>query len=389
MIIFYIPFILAIFGMLGGVFMPPQAPMSESSVSTIAVVDDCDVFTPEEESDLYNALQDLKNETGLVTQVVTVSWEQWSTTSASFPSFALSQYSNYFADERGWLIMYSEKDGGQTDWEWEGIQGDYTWAVMDVFIDDFNRTVNGKLQNSGPNPAKALITAINNASNDFAGQSLRINWEEAPIVLFVMLFITFHASMMIFAGTNTKYSNKELEEVDNNGTPISQMPTSNDEKPTSTVLDFGGIRVVTKDTVLKTLAEDHEQNKQMNGSLNSNGVKTYYSFQPKTQSADAYQKPVEKAVTPEVVNTDSHHDSEAYGPDPFAQKTAAFETYTPKPSAFDVHANDHSTDHKDDSHSDDLYADVFGSSLCHYCGKVYTKLENGRCPHCKALLSYK
>ena len=85
---------------------------------------------------------------------------------------------------------------------------------MDVFISDFNKKLNSELTvNQVPDPAEAFDKAFDKAIDAFNNQTLRVDLEMLPMIIFMSLFIGVHSFIMIFAGTRKKYSYKELEEV--------------------------------------------------------------------------------------------------------------------------------------------------------------------------------
>lgn len=218
MILFYLPFVFAVIGMFGSAMQFPQRPLDLVTTAQVAVCDEGDVFSLEEEERLVGVLNDFKNSTGVTAQVVTVDWETWSKGATSFSNYAFYRYYVQFSDENCWLLVYSELDNGLTDWEWEGIQGDNTIDVVDVFIDSFNIDVQSGLMSSHePDPAETFIQAFSEASGAFDGQRFEVSWEELPMAIFVALFVAFHSYVMIFAGTRKKYSNSELEEVFDGG----------------------------------------------------------------------------------------------------------------------------------------------------------------------------
>ena len=227
LILFYIPFIIAIIAMAAEVVSLPVSPMVPSSAATSMVLDTGDVFTDAEEEKLEKALSDFTAGTGIVTQIVTVEWDEWQKATNYFSDYALSRYYTRFSDERCWLLAYSELNGGITDWEWEGIQGDDTIDAVDVFIDGFNTGVQAALISSNePDPATAFLAALHGALDDFQNQTIEFHFEMLFPFLFTSAFIAIHAYLMIFAGTNRKYSNSELEEVteEHNASEDSEVP---------------------------------------------------------------------------------------------------------------------------------------------------------------------
>ena len=214
LIFFYIPFIIAIFTMFGEAIQTPENPMSTYNVAEVQVIDEIDAFTLKEEQALEAKLKEFGEETGVTTKIVTVSFDEW-WDNGTLENYSLNRYYADFTDENGWLLVYSSEDNGLGEWSWEGIQGDNTIDVMDVFIDSFNKTLNAQLTvNQIPKPADAFTKAFDKAIDLFNNQSaLKVNGEMLIPALGMAAFVTLHASIMIFAGTTKKYSYTELEEV--------------------------------------------------------------------------------------------------------------------------------------------------------------------------------
>ena len=214
LILFYIPFIIAIVFMAMDMVSYPVSPLSPSPLALSSVIDESDVFTTEEEERLEKALRDFTASTGVVTQIVTVEWNEWQKSSYYFDEYALSRYYAQFPDENCWLLAYSELGGGQIDWEWEGIMGDNAAKVIEVFIDRFNTGVQASLISSHePDPETAFLSSLYGAIDDFENQSVMFHLDMIFPVIFMAAFIGIHAFIMIFAGTNKKYSYSELELV--------------------------------------------------------------------------------------------------------------------------------------------------------------------------------
>lgn len=213
LIFFYIPFIFAVFSIFAGSLCFPEKPMTTFSKSNVAVIDTADVFTTTEEQSLHEKLLEFGEKTGVTTQIITVDYDEW-TDNGSLENYAYYRYYAQFNDENGWLIVYSEEDDGYGDWSWEGIQGDNTYDTMDVFLDDFNTIFHSQLVlNQVPEVSVAFTTAFDRAIDTFENQHFSVDFAMLPIGFFVLIFISVHGYIMIFAGTKKKYSYKELKEV--------------------------------------------------------------------------------------------------------------------------------------------------------------------------------
>lgn len=212
-IIFYIPFLFAVFSMFSTVIVTPEKPMSTYSVNDVAVIDTADVFTEYEEQVLLEKLKEFGNSTGVTTQIITVDYEEW-IDNGSLESYSYYRYYAQFNNENSWLLTYSELDNGKGEWYWEGTQGDNTIDTMDVFLEDFNTTLHSKLVvDQIADPSAAFLQAFDKSIYLFENQKTHFNFSMLIPALFTLGFISVHAYVMIFAGTRKKYSYKELQEV--------------------------------------------------------------------------------------------------------------------------------------------------------------------------------
>ena len=216
LILFYIPFLFAIFSMFSGSIIIPQKPLSAYNSQDVALIDTADVFTIQEEEAVSVKLKEFSDTTGIATQIITIGYDEWED-NGTLENYALARYYTQFDDENGWLIVYSEEDDGAGDWSWEGIQGDNTYKVMNAFLNDFNTHFQSQLVvNQTPDPANALIIAFDKSITAFENQSVKFEFELMLPAFGMLAFILFHGYIMIFAGTRKKYSYSELEEVTNN-----------------------------------------------------------------------------------------------------------------------------------------------------------------------------
>lgn len=180
MIIFYIPFLLVLIPMLFASFHGPVKPMKLPSQTTIVIKDDANIFTATEKSELEKELQEFKKNTGVVPAVVTSNNEEWENNYNSLENYAYDLYVNNFSDESHWLIVYSQPElinGDFIDWYWEGMQGDNTDKVLDVFIDDFNKDMQKFLTNrSHYTVEKAIEQSFNRPQTHLNAKVYILTW---------------------------------------------------------------------------------------------------------------------------------------------------------------------------------------------------------------------
>lgn len=217
LIIFYIPFLLAFIPMLFSSFGGPVKPIHLPSETAIVIKDDANIFTATEKSELEKELQELKKTTGVVPAVITSNNEKWENNYNSLENYAYDLYVNNFSDESHWLILYSQPESINSDfidWYWEGMQGDNTDKVLDVFIDDFNRDMQKFLTNrSHYTVEEAIEKCFKQATNKFENQGVHLELAQLSGAFFGLAFIVIHGYLMIFAGTRKPYKYSELQEV--------------------------------------------------------------------------------------------------------------------------------------------------------------------------------
>lgn len=106
----------------------------------LIIVDDAEVLG-NDTGDLLSAMEALRDQTGVAAAVITVNNESWEDYYSSIANYAYDLYVNSFSDEYHWLIVYSEPetpDADFNDWYWEGMQGDDTDSILtDSVVDGF------------------------------------------------------------------------------------------------------------------------------------------------------------------------------------------------------------------------------------------------------------
>lgn len=93
----------------------------------------------DDEDELYDVLEDFYDKTGIVPGVLTINNEEWINENKDFPKVALRKYTSIYNDESHWLIVYSEPENPDpdfNDWYWEGIQGNNTDKIVTTKVAD-------------------------------------------------------------------------------------------------------------------------------------------------------------------------------------------------------------------------------------------------------------
>lgn len=118
-------------------------PSEHNLCSLENIYDEADIFT--DTSNLEKSLNDFQEKTGIIPVVLTVTNETWNTHYNNLEEYAFDYYLKLFDDEQCWLIVYSEPehtDQEFNDWYWEGMQGDDTDDVLtDSILDEFKNTM--------------------------------------------------------------------------------------------------------------------------------------------------------------------------------------------------------------------------------------------------------
>lgn len=199
--------------MFGSLIAFPQSPIDSLKTVEIEVVDEADYLTSREEKALESALEEFGKTTGITTKIVLVEPEEW-LDNGSLQNYAYNRYYYEFDNEDSWLLIYSHENNGYGEWWWESVDGDNVIPITDVYFDEFQIALQSDMTVSdAPDIDGAFIKALTKAMDEFNHQTIGLNWEIVPMLLFMVPFIGFHSYVMIFAGTRKKYSNKELEEI--------------------------------------------------------------------------------------------------------------------------------------------------------------------------------
>lgn len=206
-LLFYVPFIIVIFGMIADCYHHPKK-LPQNYDYRIIIEDRANVLG--DETTLKNSLIAFYNKTGISPAVITVNNSDWLGHYSSLENYAYDLYVNHFTDESHWLIVYSQPNDYSTsdsfvDWYWEGMQGDDTDSILtDAVTDDFNNKMQKNLTAS---TRYTVSSAIISAFDDTTPTVMKatINWEMIGVGGFMLLFMCIHAFFMI--GFNPKAKN--------------------------------------------------------------------------------------------------------------------------------------------------------------------------------------
>ena len=172
----------------------PAKKLNTRHVSTdIIIEDEAGVMTDTEEEELEESLEEFFDTTGIVPAVVTVNNEDWMDDYTNLERYSFHRYTEMFKDEKHWLIVYSEPedpDEDFNDWYWEGMQGDDTDRILTTKkTDSFNKDLQKFLLNRDRySVADAIAKAFDNLTPHIM---TRVTKNDIGSVIILFLFVLF------------------------------------------------------------------------------------------------------------------------------------------------------------------------------------------------------
>ena len=109
----------------------PPSKIKGSYDTTIIIKDNAQVL--DDNSALTKELEAFYDATGITPAIITVHNEDWQNHFAKLDNYAYELYVNHFSDEYHWLLVYSEPENPDSefnDWYWAGMQGDNTDKLL-------------------------------------------------------------------------------------------------------------------------------------------------------------------------------------------------------------------------------------------------------------------
>lgn len=206
---FISPFFIAIVGMASETFRVPQR-LSTDYDTSLVISDYINVLG--DTKALENSMMAFYDETGITPAVFTVYNEDWQDNYSSLENYSYDLYVNAFDDEKHWLIVYSqpqEPDENFNDWYWEGMQGDDTSDILtSAKADGFNSDLQRYLTDKSISVADAISRAFDNLTPKIMKKS--VDTSMLFPFLFFGGFILIHAYFMVFHDPSRKYRNAEV-----------------------------------------------------------------------------------------------------------------------------------------------------------------------------------
>ena len=224
LLIVYIPFVLSAIVMIGTSFGIP-AKLRVDYNSQIIIQDDAHLLG--DTTKLNSALEDFFNTTGIAPAVMTVYNSDWQDNYTNLEKYAYELYVNKFYDEKHWLIVYSQPedpDDEFNNWYWEGMQGDDTDSIITSSVAyDFTDDLHKRLLIKGTSVNDAITDSFNALTPTV--MKFRFEGETFGIGLFMLLFVCIHAFFMVFFRPNAnKYKGAVEVSMGANDIPFAQTP---------------------------------------------------------------------------------------------------------------------------------------------------------------------
>ena len=160
--------------------------------TAIYISDTAHIMSDRDLKTLMSSLEDFQSETGITPCVYTVCNEDWDNYK-DLEKYAYDLYVNKFEDEKHWLIVYSQPDTPDedfNDWYWEGMQGDDTDNILnDRYTGRFNKNLQKMLLQ---NDRYTVAEAISEAFDDLTPVIMTgyINWALIIVAILIVLSCT-------------------------------------------------------------------------------------------------------------------------------------------------------------------------------------------------------
>ena len=185
-------------------------PISTNYNTDIVISDNAHVLNDTET--LENSLTAFLDKTGITPSVFTVYNEEWQDKYDSLETYAYSLYVDAFPDESHWLIVYSQPevpDADFNDWYWEGMQGNDTDGVItSEKANEFNSVLHRYFTDNSISVSDAISRAFDELTPEIMKKSV-----QTPIVIFILICIIFlcmHCCLLVIHDPSKKYRDAEI-----------------------------------------------------------------------------------------------------------------------------------------------------------------------------------
>jgi len=184
---------------------------------TICVVDNLHILDDVEIDNLYNEMEEFQDITGITPIIYISSNEEWKGHYVDLEAYAYDIYVNQFADEKHWLLVYTQPEDyrdGFNDWYWEGMQGDYTDPILTTkATDQFNSRLHKRLLDNDYTVGEAFVDAFKDINGSIMDKY--IDWKFVGIFAGILIHASiFFACFVILPVSLAKKDSKAIEMPD-------------------------------------------------------------------------------------------------------------------------------------------------------------------------------
>lgn len=209
-----------------------KTPIPKYADDEIRIWDEYDLVSKSEERSLENALEDFRDNTGIIPAVEFVVDDDWDDDYVDMEAFAYNEYVCNFDDENHLLIVYSygyeNERTGFNEFHWESMWGDDLGRTASTSDEDF---LAEQLQNNfdranGDDVAGAIEKSFATFYKRLSTPGVRIDTGKA----FMCFFFLIHGSAFFGAGFSVVYSSikkyKKSKETGERTYKIKGTPTT-------------------------------------------------------------------------------------------------------------------------------------------------------------------
>ncbi len=193
-----------------GVFSKATLPTASYSDNDIIIRDKLGLFDEDEEDDIYDALENFQDITGVTPYILTIENSEWKKHYSSLENYAYDKYLELFDDEMHWLIVYSsDGDKDWEDWYWEGMQGNDTDPVLTTYNTNvFNKAFHKYISDKDYSVADALIKSLDKMEDGMFERHFNLG----PLIGGT-LGLGFHAAIMFIGIWASFMSTAKTEKI--------------------------------------------------------------------------------------------------------------------------------------------------------------------------------
>ena len=178
-------------------FGPPKPLKTLSTYEQTHIADNIDVIN---ERELEPILAEFQTKTGICPYVMTVNNEDWQGRYSSLENYAYDLYVNTFGDEQHWLVIYSEPetpDEDFNDWYWEGMQGNDTDRILteskaNKFLDSLHKY----LTKNDVSVTEAFCIAFSEANGYMMERNTSLT-DLLPFAFFILIWVIVIGANMV------------------------------------------------------------------------------------------------------------------------------------------------------------------------------------------------